>query len=159
MSDDPPTLLDKASEDCGQSPINCPERLDVTTLGDAGIRQYVHGDCEPPNKALAAALRLAETTLRRRYESHNNHDLYGLRFHGFAEGWFGNHSFTCRTVECVGADWVVVRDDEGAPQCLSFTSRADMRSTLLALAGKRTRLSGRGGDDLWCCEHPGPVQV
>ncbi len=43
----------------------------------------------------------------------------GQRIHGFAGGAFGRDSYTCRTVEAVGADWVVTRNDNGWPEFVS----------------------------------------
>lgn len=39
----------------------------------------------------------------------------GDRLHGFCGGLFGRDSFGCRTVEARGADWVVIREDDGTP--------------------------------------------
>jgi hypothetical protein len=33
--------------------------------------------------------------------------------HGFAEGAFGRDSYTCRKIEAVGRDWIVVRNEYG----------------------------------------------
>ena len=51
---------------------------------------------------------------RERDDSHHQHPappLVGSRIHGFANGVFGRDSYTCRTVEAVGLDWVVTRND------------------------------------------------
>jgi hypothetical protein len=37
--------------------------------------------------------------------------VVGDRIHGFASGYFGRDSYACRTVEAVGPDWVLTRND------------------------------------------------
>lgn len=136
---------------CGLPAYNCTDVVDVSTYDTGPNKLFMHGDCEPPNEPLRRAVAARRAMF--------NRDLYGLRFHGFAEGWFGRDSYACRSVECVGIDWIVCRDDDGSAEFLSFTSQDDMRSTLLTLAGKRIRNSARGADDDgWCCENPGPEE-
>ncbi len=43
----------------------------------------------------------------------------GDRIHGFASGGFGRDSYGCRTVEAVGRDWVVTRNDAGVAEFAS----------------------------------------
>ena len=49
----------------------------------------------------------------------------GERIHGFAGGAFGRDSYACRTVEAVGPDWVVTRNEQGEPEFASGWYIAD----------------------------------
>ena len=48
-----------------------------------------------------------------------NRFLIGDQVHGPAGGVFGRDSFGCRTVEAVGADFIVTRDGDGVPEFVS----------------------------------------
>ena len=39
----------------------------------------------------------------------------GSVLHGFTGGYFGRDSYDCKRVEALGADWVVVRYENGVP--------------------------------------------
>ena len=39
----------------------------------------------------------------------------GTLLYGFCGGCFGRDSYSNKRVEAIGADWVVVRDEEGRP--------------------------------------------
>lgn len=39
--------------------------------------------------------------------------------HGFAGGAFGRDSYNCRTVEAVGKDWAVTRNESGDAEFIS----------------------------------------
>jgi hypothetical protein len=41
----------------------------------------------------------------------------GDRLIGYCGGWFGRDSYEDKTVEAIGPDWVIVRDDSGEPWC------------------------------------------
>ena len=56
-------------------------------------------------------------------QTDNNAPLrVGDVLYGFCGGWFGRDSYGDKRVEAIGADWVVVRDDTGAPQFASESS-------------------------------------
>lgn len=67
----------------------------------------------------------------------------GDRVHGFAGGYFGRDSYTCRTVEYIGPDYVVLRSDNEAPML------ASTRNAELALSKYGERKADYDGQ--WCC--------
>lgn len=44
----------------------------------------------------------------------------GGRVHGFANGYFGRDSYTCRTIEVVEHDYIVTRNDVGDIETLTL---------------------------------------
>lgn len=49
----------------------------------------------------------------------------GTLLNGYCNGFFGRDSYGEKRVEGVGADWVVVREDDGKPNCAFFESTED----------------------------------
>lgn len=45
--------------------------------------------------------------------------VVGTRIHGYANGVFGRDSYECRTVEAVGADWIVTRNKSGITEMVT----------------------------------------
>lgn len=57
----------------------------------------------------------------------------GDMIHGHVAGWFGRDFYECARVEAVGADWVVVRNEQGRAFATSSrpTMVDDFRAQLL----------------------------
>ena len=47
----------------------------------------------------------------------------GDKLYGYCGGFFGRDSYGEKTVEAVGRDWVVVREDDGDPNFAEVASR------------------------------------
>lgn len=45
----------------------------------------------------------------------------GTMLYGFCNGFFGRDSYSNKRVEAVGADWVVVREENGNPNFADFS--------------------------------------
>jgi hypothetical protein len=49
----------------------------------------------------------------------------GTVLNGYCNGYFGRDSYGEKRVEGSGVDWVVVREDDGEPNCAFFNSKED----------------------------------
>jgi len=49
----------------------------------------------------------------------------GTLLNGYCNGFFGRDSYGEKRVEATGADWVVVREENGEPNCAFFKSVGD----------------------------------
>ena len=49
----------------------------------------------------------------------------GTLLNGYCNGFFGRDSYGEKRVEGVGADWIVVREEDGGPNFASFESVVD----------------------------------
>jgi len=49
----------------------------------------------------------------------------GILLDGYCNGFFGSDSYGEKRIEGVGADWVVVREEDGEPNCAFFKSMGD----------------------------------
>lgn len=45
--------------------------------------------------------------------------------YGYCGGFFGRDSYGEKRIEAIGADWVVVREEDGTPNCALFPSSDD----------------------------------
>jgi len=72
----------------------------------------------------------------------------GNRVHGYAGGYFGRDSYTCRTVEYIGRDYVVFRVDGSTEDDCGAVLLGTMEATRAARSyGERKQ----DYDGNWCC--------
>jgi hypothetical protein len=50
--------------------------------------------------------------------------MIGDRLDGFCNGHFGRDSYGLKVIEAEGADWIVAREENGAPEFASFDTPA-----------------------------------
>ena len=58
----------------------------------------------------------------------------GLLLKGYCNGYFGRDSYGDKRIEAIGADWVVVRVDDGEPDFAAFENPTDMNDILMTWA-------------------------
>ena len=51
----------------------------------------------------------------------------GTVLYGYCEGYFGRDSYADKRIEAFGADWIVVREESGKPDFVSFNTNEEMR--------------------------------
>jgi hypothetical protein len=51
----------------------------------------------------------------------------GSAIHGFANGYFGRDSYTCRVIEAEGSDWFVTRNTSGVAEFITKADAAGIR--------------------------------
>jgi len=50
----------------------------------------------------------------------------GTVLYGYCDGFFGRDSYEPKRIEGIGADWVVVREEDGTPNFARFESNLQM---------------------------------
>lgn len=66
----------------------------------------------------------------------------GLVFKGYCCGYFGRDGYGDKRVEAFGADWIVVRHEDGSPNFASFKNQEEM----LRLVAEFAKEKGSDGD-------------
>ena len=61
----------------------------------------------------------------------------GLVFKGYCQGYFGRDGYGDKRVEAFGADWIVVRHDDGAVNFASFKDQAEMLRLVVEFAKEK----------------------
>lgn len=61
----------------------------------------------------------------------------GMILFGYCDGYFGRDSYGDKRIEALGADWVVVREEDGRPNFAGFESSKEMEERLMKWS-KRT---------------------
>lgn len=49
----------------------------------------------------------------------------GAVLYGYCGGFFGRDSYGDKRIEAIGADWLVVREEDGTPNCALFPASDD----------------------------------